>query len=72
MRGLACAPPFSPLTSTCVPAVASGKGYLPCISFTKYLRKGMRNRMPKMPPKRLAKKTSMKFTVISGYFACKM
>ena len=39
-----------PDTITCVVAVASGKGYLPCMSFTKYLRKGMKNRIPRMPP----------------------
>ena len=71
-KGLACEPPCSPLTRTCVLAVASGKGYFPCMSLTKYLRKGMRNRMPRMPPSRLARKTSMKLTVISGYLACRM
>ena len=43
-------PPLSPLTRTCVVAVASGNGYFPCISFTKYFRNGMRNRMPSTPP----------------------
>ena len=71
-RGLACSPPLAPLTNTCVLAVASGKGYFPCISLTKYLRKGIRNRMPRIPPKRLARKTSMKLTVISGYLACRI
>ncbi len=49
-NGFAWLPPFSPETSTCVLAVASGKGYSPCLSLTKYLRKGMRNRIPKIPP----------------------
>ena len=44
-------PPLSPLTRTCVVAVASGNGYFPCISFTKYLRKGMRKRIPSTPPR---------------------
>ena len=43
-------PPPSPLTRTWVVAVASGKGYFPCISFTKYFRNGIRNRMPSTPP----------------------
>ena len=70
--GRAWLPPFSPETSTCVDAVASGKGYLPCMSFTKYFRKGMRNRMPSTPPSTEAMNTSMKFTVISGYLSCRM
>ena len=47
---LACEPPFSPETRTSVVAVASGKGYLPCISLTKYLRKGISRTMPSRPP----------------------
>ena len=67
---LAPFPPLSPLTSTCVVAVASGNGYFPCISFTKYFLKGIRNRMPRIPPKSDEKKTFVKSTVSSGYFAC--
>ena len=47
-----------------VVAVASGKGNLPCCSFTKYLRKGMRNRMPKMPPSKEAMNTCQKLISI--------
>ena len=65
--GIVWLPLFSPDSSTCVEAVASGNGYLPCISFTKYLRKGMRNRIPSTPPKSEARNTCMKFTVRSGY-----
>ena len=61
-RVLAPAPPPSPLTSTCVVAVASGKGYLPCISLTKYFRNGMRNRMPSTPPSRDDRNICQKFT----------
>ena len=32
-------------------AVASGKGYFPCISLTKYLRNGISSTMPSSPPK---------------------
>ena len=70
--GLACEPPLAPLTSTCVVAVASGKGYLPCMSFTKYLRKGIMNRMPRMPPSSDDMNTLTNETLISGYFACRM
>ena len=42
--------PPSPLTRIWVVAVASGKGYLPCISFTKYFLKGIRNNIPSTPP----------------------
>ena len=49
---LAPLPPASPLTSTWVVAVASGNGYLPCISLTKYFLNGIRNRMPSTPPSR--------------------
>ena len=70
--GLAWLPPRSPEMSTWVEAVASGKGYFPCMSFTKYLRKGIRKRMPRMPPRSEAMNTSRKLTVISGYFACRM
>ena len=69
---LAWLPPFSPDTSTCVVAVASGKGYLPCMSATKYLRNGMRNSMPSTPPSSELKNTWKKLTVISGYFTCRM
>ena len=55
-------PPLSPLTRTCVVAVASGNGYLPCISFTKYLRKGIRNRMPSTPPSRELRNICQKLT----------
>ena len=65
--GLAWLPLFSPDTSTCVVAVASGKGYLPCISLTKYLRKGIRNRIPSTPPSSELINTCIKLTVISGY-----
>ena len=51
-RILAPLPPPSPLTRTWVVAVASGNGYLPCISLTKYLRKGIRKRIPSTPPSR--------------------
>ena len=72
-RVLACEPLLdfepSPLTSTCVVAVASGKGYLPCMSFTKYLRKGMKKSMPSMPPNSELRNISMKLTVMSGYLA---
>ena len=71
-NGLACEPPLAPLTSTCVVAVASGNGYLPCISLTKYLRKGMRNKMPMIPPKSELRNTFMNDTVMSGYFACRI
>ena len=71
--GLACGPPFSPLTSTCVVAVASGKGYLPCMSFTKYLRNGMRNSMPSIPPRSDAKNTLRNDALMaSPYLACRM
>ena len=49
---LACDPPFSPVTSTSVIAVASGKGNCPCISRTKYRRSGMRKSTPMQPPAR--------------------
>ena len=67
--GFAWSPPFSPDTRTCVLAVASGKGYSPCLSFTKYLRNGMRKRIPNTPPSRELMNICMKFTVISGYFS---
>ena len=70
--GLACEPPFSPLTSTCVVAVASGKGYLPCMSLTKYLRNGIMNRIPRIPPSSELRKILMNEAVISGYFACRI
>ena len=70
--GLAWSPPLAPETSTCVVAVASGKGYLPCISLTKYLRNGMRNKMPMMPPRSDEMKIFMNEALISGYFACRM
>ena len=69
---MACPPPFAPLTSTCVVAVASGKGYFPCISLTKYLRKGMRNSMPMMPPNSDAMNILRNDALISGYLACRM
>ena len=52
-------------------AVASGKGYLPCMSETKYLRNGMRKRMPRKPPISEAMKIWKKFTLmpISGLLA---
>ena len=71
-RGFACEPLRSPEISTCVEAVASGKGYLPCMSFTKYLRNGIKNRMPKIPPNSDERKTCKKLTVSSGYLCCKM
>ena len=70
--GLAWLPPLAPLTSTWVVAVASGKGYLPCMSLTKYLRKGMRKRMPKIPPNSELMNTLVKDTAISGYLVCRM
>ena len=63
-------PPLSPLTRTWVVAVASGNGYFPCISLTKYFLNGIRNKMPSTPPSRLEKKTFPKFTVSSGYLSC--
>ena len=73
MSVLACDPLFSPLpsplTSTWVVAVASGKGYLPCMSLTKYLRKGMKKSMPNMPPKSELRNISKKLTAMSGYLA---
>ena len=71
-NGLACEPPFSPLTRTCVVAVASGKGYLPCMSLTKYLRNGIINRIPSIPPNSEEKNTLKNETLISGYFACRI
>ena len=68
-NGLAWLPPFSPEINTCVVAVASGKGYFPCMSLTKYLRKGIRNRIPNTPPNKELMNTCMKVTVISGYLA---
>jgi hypothetical protein len=44
-------------SATPVVAVASGKGNLPCMSLTKYFRKGMRKRIPRNPPSADAKKT---------------
>ena len=72
MSGRAWLPPFSPEMSTCVVAVASGKGYFPCICDTKYLRKGIRSSMPSMPPSRELKNTSRKFTVSSGLVLWRM
>ncbi len=66
---LAPLPPASPLTSTCVVAVASGKGYLPCISFTKYFLNGIRKSIPSTPPSSDEKNTFVKFTVSSGYLS---
>ena len=71
-RGLAPLLSPSPEISTCVLAVASGKGYLPCISLTKNLRKGMRNNMPNIPPSNDARNTFIKSTVMSGYLACRI
>ena len=56
-RTIACPPPFSPATRISVVAVASGNGNLPCISFTKYFRNGMRKRMPRKPPSIEARNT---------------
>ena len=58
--------------SGAVVAVASGNGYLPCISLTKYLRKGIRNRIPNTPPRAEAMKIFINEVVISGYLACRM
>ncbi len=71
-KGFACPDSLWPDMSTCVEAVASGKGYLPCISLTKYLRKGIMNNSPKKPPNALDRKTFMKSTEISGYLACRI
>ena len=65
-------PPLSPLTRTCVVAVASGNGYFPCCSFTKYFLNGIRNRIPRIPPKSDEKNTLVKFTVSSGYLSWSM
>ena len=54
--------PPSPLTRIWVVAVASGKGYLPCISLTKYFLKGIRNRIPSTPPSREDRNICMKLT----------
>ena len=54
--------PPSPLTRICVVAVASGNGYFPCISLTKYFLNGIRNRMPRMPPSREDRNICMKLT----------
>ena len=70
--GLAWSPPLAPFTSTCVVAVASGNGYLPCISLTKYFLKGIRNKIPKMPPNADAMNTCRNDADISGYFACRI
>ena len=72
IKGFAWLPPFSPETSTCVVAVASGKGYLPCISDTKYLRNGINSKIPMIPPNKELMKTSKKLTVISGYLSCRI
>ena len=64
-KGFAWLPPFSPETSTCVVAVASGKGYLPCMSLTKYLRNGIRKRIPSTPPSSELMNTCANVTVIS-------
>ena len=71
-RGFAWLPPLAPLTSTCVVAVASGNGYLPCISLTKYFLKGIKNRMPMIPPNSEAIKIFRNEADISGYFACRI
>lgn len=62
-------PPFSPVINISVVAVASGKGSFPCISFTKYLRKGIRKRIPRQPPNSDEKKICQKLICISGYLA---
>ena len=59
---LALFPPPSPLTSTWVVAVASGNGYFPCISFTKYFLNGIRKRIPSTPPSREERNICMKLT----------
>ena len=69
MSGIACPPPFSPEMSTCVVAVASGKGNFPCWSAQKYLRNGMKNKIPSTPPSNELRNIFKKSTVISGYFA---
>ena len=71
-RVLAPFPPLSPLTSTCVVAVASGNGYFPCCSFTKYFLNGMRKSMPRIPPRSDEKNTFVKLTVSSGYLSWRM
>src|SRR5690554_3906547 len=72
IRSRALLPPFSPVINISVVAVASGKGSLPCISFTKYLRKGIKKSIPKKPPRREEKNICQKSTCISGYLACNM
>ena len=69
-RVFAPLPPLSPLTRTWVVAVASGNGYFPCISLTKYFLNGIRNRIPRTPPRRDEKNTLVKLTVSSGYLSC--
>ncbi len=56
-RTAACLPPFSPAIRISVVAVASGNGSFPCMSFTKYFRNGIRNRIPRKPPNDEARKT---------------
>ena len=65
-NNLAWLPPLAPDTMISVVAVASGNGYLPCMSETKYLRNGIRNRMPKKPPKSEERKICQKLTCISA------
>ena len=61
-----------PTISTCVVAVASGNGNLPCMSAQKYLRNGIKNNIPRTPPSIELRKISRKLTAISGYLAFKM
>ena len=49
-----------------VVAVASGNGYLPCMSETKYLRNGIRKRIPRKPPSSDDIKIWKKLTWISA------
>ena len=53
-------------SSGVIVAVASGKGYWPCMSLTKYLRNGMRKRIPSTPPSNELMNTCVNVTVISS------
>ena len=64
--GFTWLPDFSPEISTCVVAVASGNGNLPCMSETKYLRNGININTPSTPPSIELRNISMKLTVMAS------